>query len=308
MKKVVVLGGCGFIGSHVAEYLIQKKYNVIIIDNLSTGNIDNKPKEAKLYKINIGDSKKLEQIFKKEKPKIIFHCASSLVSVQESIGNPLKSFEDIVTTSNMFTIAMKYKVKKLIFSSSANIYSKDAELPIHENSLIKPLSPYGITKLSIESYCKYVQEIFGFKTVVLRYFNVFGPRQNIGKKEGIVPILISSVINNDKMYIANQGKQSRDFVYVKDVARANVIAAEKNITGTYNVGSGKSITIMQLIRTMEKISGKKIKVVKKYKYREIMHSLSDISKITYHLDWNPIVKFEDGLKETYEYYYNNTKK
>lgn len=302
MKKILITGGCGFIGSHVAEKFLKENYKVIIVDNLSTGNIANKPHKAVFYNVDLLDKKKLEKIFYKEKPDLISHHASALVGVRESIINPKKAFTDIEIMINIVDLMKKYSVDHLLFSSSANVYDRYAALPIKEDSKLNPLSPYGVTKMAIESYCNYISQFYGIKITIFRYFNVFGPRQLIRKREGVISNIISSIAKNKSIIIFGDGNQTRDFVYVEDIANANYLAAEKKTNGIFNIGRGNGTSINEIIAINEKIWGKKVKVIYKKSINEIEHSIADTVKAKKYLGWEIKIKFEQGIKKTVAFY------
>lgn len=300
MKKILVLGGCGFIGSHVAEVFVKNNYPVYIIDNLSTGKLENKPQKAKFYNLDLRNREKLDKIFKEIKPDVISHHASGLVGVQESVDDPKKAFSDLEITANVVELAKKHKIKHIIFSSSANVYAKGELVPISEESNINPISPYGITKLAIESYLNY-SSVFGLKVTIFRYFNVYGPRQSFEKVGGIVPVLINSLSKNSKALIFG-GNQTRDFIYAEDIAYANFLASKKGVAGIYNVGSGEGISINNLINILEKLTNQKLNITRRKKFTEIDDSVADISKIKNSLGWKPQISLEKGLIKTIEFY------
>jgi UDP-glucose 4-epimerase len=298
MKKVLITGGAGFIGSHIADAFLEDGYDVVVIDNITTGSKRNISSKVLFYKNDLNDLKKVKEIISLEKPQIISHHASGLVGVKESILNPQKAFQDMIIAANVFEAAKDNDVKHIIFSSSANVYAKTTLVPIVESSPVNPLSPYGITKLAIEAYCQYLTQIWNMKFTIFRYFNVYGPRQRIGDYAGIVSSIINKALKNEEIIISGSGKQSRDFIYVKDIAYANLMAAKKKIEGVFNVGTMKDVSINELIYSIERIMGKKLKKKYKTSFDQINRSLADNTKIKKVLQWEPKTKIIDGLKET----------
>lgn len=302
MKKILITGGAGFIGSHVSDAFLQKEYKVVVVDKELTENIKNISKKIKFYNIDLNDAQSIRDLIEKEKPHVISHHASELVGVKESIINPQKAFQDIILASNLFEAAKNTTVKQIIFSSSANIYDKKSILPINELAKVNPVSPYGITKLAIETYCSYLEQMWGMKFTIFRYFNVYGPRQRLTKDAGIIPLIIDKTLKNKEVIIYGTGEQTRDFTYVKDIAYANVLASEKNVSGIFNVGTMKELSINKLIKLIEEMLGKKIKRKYKSNFDEIGRSLADNSKIKKYLQWSPETNFKDGLSATIKYY------
>lgn len=303
MKKILITGGTGFIGSHVAEAFLQKGYKVIILDKV-VKNTKNSSKNFSSYKINLNNVKSIKKIIETEKPHVISHHASNLVGVKQSILSPQTAFRDIVMTSNLFEAAKNTTVKQIIFSSSANIYDKKSSIPITELSPLGPLSPYGITKLAIENYCEYLKRMWNMRFTIFRYFNVYGPRQRVTKDAGIIPLLINKSLKNQEVIINGTGEQTRDFSYVKDIAQANVLAAEKNIEGIFNVGTMQEVSLNQLIILIEEIMGKKIKKSYQKNFDEIDRSLADNSRVKKYLKWYPKTSLKQGLSKTFNYYKN----
>lgn len=308
MKKILVTGGAGFIGSHVSDAFLQRGYKVIIVDKVLTENIKNISRNVSFYNVDLNDAQPIKEIIKQEKPDVISHHASGLVDVNESIVNPQKSFQDIILTSNLFEAAKNSTVKQIIFSSSANVYDRKSTLPVNEFAPVSPISPYGVAKLAIEAYCSYLEQTWGMKFTIFRYFNVYGPRQRLTKQAGIIPILINATLENRDVIIYGTGEQSRDFTYVKDVAYANVLASEKNISGIFNMGTGEELSINELIRLIEEILNKKVKRKYESNFDQIDRSLADNSKIKKNLQWYPQTSIRDGLKETISYYKNVRRK
>jgi len=243
-KLIVVTGGAGFIGSHIAEEL-SKDNDVIVIDNLYAGKIENIPPNVKFIQADIRDYKSIAELI--SQADYVFHEAA-LVSVVESVERPLLTEEiNVLGTLNILK-ALSDGQGKLIFASSAAVYGDNQNLPLKESEKPKPLSPYGITKVSAEYYCKVFYELYGVPTVSLRYFNVFGERQGYNQYAGVISIFINRALKGEPLIIYGDGKQTRDFIYVKDVVKANILAAESSRANgkVFNVARGERTTIVEL--------------------------------------------------------------
>ncbi len=298
-KKVVVTGGLGFIGSHLIESLNENN-NVIIVDNQSSGDIKNvKGFDFTKIDTNLGDITQLnlENIF--EGADYVFHMAA-MTSVTQSVMDPIGCNEiNITGTLKVLEAARKCGVKKLVFSSSAAVYGDTESLPITEKIPINPLSPYAVAKATGELYCNVYSEIYGLPTVALRYFNVFGPRQNPESNyASVIPIFVDKILKNETPIIYGDGEQTRDFVHVKRVVEANILSAESKETGVFNIGLGKSTSINQLFEIVKNAIGKDIEP--KYEDEragEIKHSFADISKAK-SIGYMPKGDLVDDLSDT----------
>ena len=302
-KKVAVTGGLGFIGSHLVERLNENN-DLVIVDNQSSGNIKNiQDLDFSRIDTDFGDITRvnLERIF--EDVDYVYHMAA-VTSVPQSVNDPLRSNEvNITGTLKVLEAAKKCGVKKLIFSSSSAVYGETASLPISEKNPVNPLSPYAVTKVTGELYCTLYSEIYDLPTIALRYFNVFGPKQDPESQyAAVIPIFIDKILKNQRPVIYGDGEQTRDFVNVKEVVDANILAAESNETGSYNIGLGKSTTINYLFEMIKETMKKDIKpVYKNERSGEIKHSVADISKAR-SLGYSPKNDFTDELAETVEWF------
>jgi UDP-glucose 4-epimerase len=306
MKKAIVTGGAGFIGSHITEELVKRGYKVTIFDNLSTGKLSNiesslNGKDVELVKGSIVDLPLLRKVF--SGADYVFHEAA-IPSVPRSINNPKKSHNANVTgTLNVLLAARDKGVKKLVYASSSSVYGDTPTLPKVEDMTPNPLSPYAITKLASEYYCKVFQNIYGLKTVCLRYFNVYGPRQDPDSPyAAVIPLFFRNAIEGKSPIIFGDGEQSRDFTFVKDVAEANVQAAESNATGIFNLGNSQRITVNRLVQIIIELVGNKNvePVYKETRPGDILHSLADITRAKT-FGYNPKYDLEAGLKEVFKY-------
>ena len=302
-KKVAVTGGLGFIGSHLVERLNENN-ELVIVDNQSSGNIKNiQDLDFSRIDTDFGDITRvnLERIF--EDVDYVYHMAA-VTSVPQSVNDPLRSNEvNITGTLKVLEAAKKCGVRKLIFSSSSAVYGETESLPINEKNPINPLSPYAVTKATGELYCRVYSEIYDLPTIALRYFNVFGPKQDPKSQyAAVIPIFIDKILKNQRPVIYGDGEQTRDFVNVKHVVDANILAAESNETGTYNIGLGKSTTINYLFEMIKETMEKDIKpVYKNERHGEIKHSVADISKAR-SIGYSPKNDFTDELAETVEWF------
>ena len=302
-KKIAVTGGFGFIGSHLISRL--NEYNdVVIVDDQSSGNIKNiEHLDFSSIDTNFGDITKvnLERIF--EGVDYIFHMAA-VTSVPQSVKDPLRSNEvNITGTLKVLEAARSCDVKKLIFSSSSAIYGETEILPISEKNPLNPLSPYAVSKATGELYCNVYSEIYNLPNISLRYFNVFGPRQDPKSQyAAVIPIFIDNLLKNKSPVIYGDGEQTRDFVSVKQVVDANILAAQSKETGSYNIGLGKSTTINQLFEIIKESLGKNIEpVYREERAGEIKHSVADISKAK-SIGYSPKKDFKDELVETVSWF------
>jgi UDP-glucose 4-epimerase len=302
-KKIVITGGLGFIGSHLVESLIEAN-DVTIIDDQSSGKLDyikslNK-QNIELIKGNINDLN-LNKIL--EDKDYLFHEAA-LVSVPESILNPLHFNEvNIKGTLQVLMAARDSNIKKMVFASSAAVYGNNKSLPLSEEATLNPLSPYAVNKVTGEMYCQVFTEAYGLPTVSLRYFNIFGPRQDPNSQyAAVIPNFINAILNNQRPIIYGDGEQSRDFIYVKHVAEANIKACESNVTGVFNVAFGKSTTINELVKIINEVIGKNIEpIYEESRPGDVKHSIADISEASL-FGFNPQSDFKSELRKTVEWF------
>lgn len=305
--KILITGGAGFIGSHIVDLLIDRGYQVVVIDNLKTGKKENLNPQAKFYKADICDLEALENIFKKEKPDYISHQAAH-ASVRESVENPQYDAQvNILGGINVLELSVKYNVRKFIFASTGGaLYGEANIISTPETYLAHPISPYGVTKLAIENYLFYYGVMRNLNYVTLRYANVYGERQDPFGEAGVVAIFSQKIAKDIQPVINGDGKQTRDYVYVGDVARANLLALESDKTKVaYNIGTGIETSVNELFKIMVKISGKKVKEVHgAAKKGEQKRSALDFTKIKKELKWEPLTKLNDGLRRTYLWFKN----
>jgi UDP-glucose 4-epimerase len=298
-KRVIITGGAGFIGSNIAEELSADN-EVIIIDDLSSGRIQNiehltKRSNVSFIHGSITELSLLQKAF--AGADYIFHQAA-LASVPLSIDDPLRTNEvNILGTLNVLVTARDCNVKKVVFASSCAIYGDTPSLPARENLPTNPLSPYAVTKATGEQYCSVFRHVYGLPTVCLRYFNVYGPRQD-PKSEyaAVVPKFITAALSSRPLIIFGDGKQTRDFVFVKDVVSANVSAAQADIAGAFNIGSGRQTSVIDLANLVLKLAGRDVApLYHPPKAGEIRHSFADISRAS-EFGYSPQHNLEEGIK------------
>ena len=302
-QTILITGGAGFIGSHLADKLIKQGYKVVVIDNLSTGRKENLNSEAKFYKIDI-QSLKVAQIFQKEKPDIIFHLAAQ-IDVRKSVKNPTKDAKiNILGTLNLLENCKKFGIKKFIFASTGGaIYGEANIIPTPETYSELPLSPYGIAKLTIEKYLNYYHRVFDLPFVALRYGNVYGPRQNSKGEAGVIAIFCDKMLKKKQLIINGNGRQTRDYVFIDDVVKANILALKKNKNGIFNIGTAKETDVNTIFRELKKLTGLKCKKVHSLqKSGEQKQSCFDFSKAKKELNWQPKYGLDEGLKKTLNFF------
>ncbi|WOV86830.1 NAD-dependent epimerase/dehydratase family protein [Sporosarcina oncorhynchi] len=299
--KVLVTGGYGFIGSHVAERFHQEGYDVIIIDNLTTGKKENVSFKHNSYILSIEDSK-CEEIFRSHKIDVAVHLAAQ-VSVANSVTDPTYDAEsNIVGLVNILNLAAKYDVKKFLYASSAAVYGLQTKLPITEQMECAPISPYGISKLSGELYCEKWGELYGLETLGFRFSNVYGPRQDGLGEGGVISIFMNRLLTEQPLIVLGDGEQTRDFIYVEDVAFAIYRGANSTQTGVYNLSVNKQTSVNRIIEVMDAIQPITEVIYKEKRVGDIDHSVLDNQKLMHDLDWSPLYTIEEGLSKTASYF------
>ena len=301
--KVLVTGGAGFIGSHLVDRLIQEGHEVVVVDNLLTGKRRNLNKEARFYKQDI-QSSRLERVFSRERPLLVMHLAAQ-VDLRRSVEDPIFDAQvNILGTLNLLEQAVKYGTRKVIFSSSGGaIYGEQDVFPAPESHPIRPLSPYGISKLNGEQYLAYYQRVSGIQHVILRYSNVYGPRQDPDGEAGVVAIVTGKMLAGEQPIINGNGRQTRDFVFVDDVVEANLAVMGKEVQGIYNVGTAEETSVNDLFRLLVELTNANCKELHgPAKKGEQARSVVDISRLRQELGWEPKVPLREGLKRTVEFF------
>jgi len=302
--NVLVTGGAGFIGSHVVEGLIKEGFSPIVVDNLSTGKTENLNPKALFYQQDIEDEEMMERIFMLHKPVYVFHLAAQS-SVSISVRNPVEDARtNILGTLVLLQKSVKYGVKKFIFSSTGGaIYGDNVNIPTSEEELPNPISPYGIAKLSVERYLDFFSKEYNLDYVSLRYSNVYGPRQDPYGEAGVVAIFTNKMLRGEKVTIFGDGEYIRDYIYVDDVVRANILSVEKGKNMVLNIGTGRGTTVNDLFKMLKNIIGYTGEpVYAPPRKGDVRKSVLDCSKAKQILGWEPKVSLEEGLRRTVEYF------
>lgn len=305
--KFLVTGGAGFIGSHITDALVKNGDKVIVLDDFSSGRRENL--EAVLDKIELveGDIRDKAVVLKvMQGVDYVLHQAA-LRSVPKSLGNPeLYNDVNINGTLNILNAAKEAKVKRVIFASSSSIYGETDRLPEKEDLLPLLISPYALTKLSGEYYCRIFSQIYGLETTSLRYFNVFGPRQSLENQYAVViPRFITCMLKDERPPVHGDGKQTRDFTYVENVVQANIKAATTPgiKCEVFNIACGRSYSVLDIVKYVNKILEKDIKpALGPVRPGDVKHTLADITKAKKILKFEPKIGFEEGLKKTVDYF------
>jgi len=307
-NKALVTGGAGFIGSHLVEALVAGKCRVTVLDNLSSGSQKNLEPLKDHITFYQGDIRQRDILEKAAAGcDVIFHLAA-VVAVQQTIDNPVESAEiNDIGTVNVFEAARSENVRRIVFSSSCAVYGDDPLLPKTETMNPKPTSPYAVHKLSAEHYARIYFELFGLESVSLRYFNVFGPRQDPSSPySGVISLFMTRAASKQAPVIYGDGNQSRDFVYVQDVVKANLLAAAMNHPqgSTFNIGTGNQVRINRLWELIASLSGQK-KLVPRYepaRAGDVLHSYAEMEFTSSKLKFKTDFSLEQGLEMTFEWY------
>ncbi|MGE5796838.1 MAG: NAD-dependent epimerase/dehydratase family protein [Ignavibacteria bacterium] len=304
--KILVTGGAGFIASQIADAFINEGHKVFIIDDLSTGFEKNINPKAEFIKADICDLE-LSSLFEKEKFDLVDHHAAQM-DVRRSVADPVFDANiNILGTINLLKNAVKTGVKKFMFASTGGaVYGEQKYFPADEHHPTNPLSPYGISKLSVEKYLYFYKVQYNLNYTILRYANIYGPRQNPFGEAGVVAIFSSKLIKGEQPVINGTGEQTRDYVFVGDVVQANLITLNDKESDIYNIGTGQETNVNQLFGLLNKIIGKN----KEEKHGpaapgEQMRSVITSDKIFKKFGWRPSASLEEGLKKTVEFFAKN---
>lgn len=305
--KFLVTGGAGFIGSNIVRELIKQNHEVIVIDNLLTGKLENLKDILKKIKFVKGDIIDLNLLKKEFKDVDYVLHQAALPSVPHSVEDPITSNQNNINgTLNVLIAARDCGVKRVIYAASSSVYGNAKELPKNEEMNSNPLSPYAITKFCGELYCKVFYDLYGLETVVLRYFNVFGPRQDPNSQyAAVIPRFINLMLKNKRPTIFGDGLQTRDFTYVQNIVEANLLACKaKNVAGKiFNIACEKRISLNQLVEIINKVLKTNIKSIHdKERKGDVKHSLADITKAKKILGYKVNYDFEYGLRKTIEWF------
>jgi len=307
MANVLVTGGAGFIGSHTTEKLLEEGHFVVCVDNFDPY-YDPQIKKKNIrpfldnenFKLIVGDVRDfnlLKEVIQEYSIDYVIHEAAQ-AGVRISVIDPVKPHEVNATgTLNVLRASLDSNVKKVVYASSSSVYGKVKYLPFDEGHPTEPVSPYGVTKLMGEHYCRVFDEIYGLKTVSLRYFTVYGPRM---RPDLAISIFTRRALNNEPIEIFGDGSKTRDFTYIDDVVRANLIAMKKG-RGVYNIGGGSRISILELAKLIIRLTGSTSKIIFKEDMKgDAMHTWANIEKARRELGWKPEVAIVNGLKRYLE--------
>lgn len=295
--KVLVTGAAGFIGSYVVQALLEKEISVVAVDNLSTGKLTNLTENVPFYKIDITD-KALENVFQTEFPDYVIHLAAQS-SVIESMINPVEDCQsNILGTLNILRFAKQYGVKKCVVASTAAVYGNPTIFPVGEDSKLSPLSFYALSKLSAENYILLYEKLFNLSSTILRFSNVYGPKQ----PNGVITSLIECLVEGETPIIYD-GNQTRDFIYVKDIAQACIQSMLSKQTGIFNISSNRELSIKQLYKEITDAMGVHTEPVYEIlRDGEIERSVLSNVKAIASLGWTPTYHLEEGIRETIGHY------
>jgi UDP-glucose 4-epimerase len=301
--NILITGGAGFIASHIADANVWRRNKVIILDNLSSGGRENINPRAKFYKKDIYRDN-LEKIFSENKIDIINHHAAQ-IDLRKSQTDPVFDARiNIEGSLNLLRLAVKYKVKKIVFASSGGaVYGEQEYFPADEKHRTEPLSPYGISKLTVEKYLEFFRSYYGIGYVCLRYSNVYGPRQSMKGEAGVVAVFNKKILAGQNPVINGEGKQTRDYVFVGDVVRANLLAQNYRGSGIFNICTGRETSVNKLFRLINKNLNNRAK--KNHGpgiYGEQVRSVLSNKLAGKALLWKPVIGIEEGIEKTCEWF------
>ena len=300
--KVLVTGGAGFIGSHTVDALVGAGQVVTVVDDLSTGARANVNDAAVLEQVDVKDPVALDGVVQRASPDVVMAFAGR-VDVRRSIEDPMQDAStNVLGSLNTFCAGARYGAGRLIFASTGGALYGEASVPADEHTPIQPLSPYGVAKHAAEQYLAWAGQHYGVACTTLRYANVYGPRQNASQEAGVVALFLTCMLQGDPPVVRGDGLQTRDFVYVQDVVRANLLAMESP-SGTYNIGTGSATRITDLAALCARLHGHDIGIRHgPVVAGEVRHSVLDVGLAGEQLGWRPLWLLEDGIRETLQWY------
>ncbi len=307
--KILFTGGAGFIGSNVVDALIDLGHEVIVVDNLSTGFKRNVNSGAKFYKLSIGD-KSLSAIFERERPEVVNHHAAQ-IDVRKSGDDPVADAEDnILGSLNLITNCVQFGVKRIIYASTGGaIYGDPEYIPADEKHPVNPIAQYGVSKHTVEHYLYLYQRLHGLDYVILRYANVYGPRQNPFGEAGVVAIFATQMLTGRQPTIFGPGDKTRDYVHVSDVTAANILAFERGTNTILNIGTGVETSDQEVFDTLADALDYDVEPHNaEVRKGEVYRIALECSRARQELGWSPVLSFKEGIAGTAEYYRELAKK
>jgi UDP-glucose 4-epimerase len=305
--KVLVTGGAGFIGSHVVDALIEEGHTVVVVDDLSTGRAEFVNPRARLYQLDIR-SPELAEVLDQERPELINHHAAH-ADVRRSVTDPVHDADvNIIGSLNLLECVRQHGASKLVYASTGGaIYGEPVYLPCDESHPLNPICPYGVSKLTVERYLSYYGHAYGLQYAILRYPNVYGPRQDPTGEGGVVAIFARQMLRGEQVVINGSGDQQRDFLYVADVVRANILAQDHLDRQTYNLGTGVGTSVNDLFALMADETGYGAKPTHAPpRAGETFKIYLDASKARQELSWQPETRLDEGLSRTIPSFRNPT--
>lgn len=321
-EKILVTGGAGFIGSHIVDLFFENNYDIVVIDDLSSGRKENLHSEIKFYKVNITNARDLAKVFEKEKPDYTIHEAAQ-ISVSLSVRDPLFDAQtNIIGSLNLLQNCVKYRVKGVVFASSGGtVYGEPKEFPVNENHPLIPLSPYGISKVTVEHYLNFYKKNYQLDYVALRYGNVYGPRQDPFGEAGVIAIFIQKMLKGERPTINGDGEYIRDYVYVKDVAYATLLAlqnikkrSQAQISAEFKIKPKQSLDGLNLGTEQGTSVNELFTLLKEYikfshsanygpeRAGDLRKNILSCQKIQNTFQWKPQTELWLGLKETIDWF------
>ena len=302
MERVIVTGGAGFIGSHIVDRLILNGFEVAVLDNMLSGFKSNINQKATFYEIDLY-SDDLDVIIEEFKPSLVYHLAAqSSVSVSES--NPNKDANiNILGSLNLYKACNNSTVKRIILSSTGGaIYGNQKILPCSEQNELNPISPYGVSKLASEKYLEVFSELYGYEYTILRYGNVYGPRQNPSGEAGVISIFAGLLLNGETAKIFGDGNQERDYIYISDVVDANILALNSTNKSIYNISTGQGLSVIEIFNQIKKITkSSNNPIFMPSRKSDVNKIILDNTKAINELKWKPKITIENGISNTINY-------
>lgn len=304
--KILVTGGAGFIGSHIVDQLLNEGVEVVVVDNLSTGYRENVASTARFYEVDVTEIGQLQPIFKAEKPEVVVHLAAQK-SVTASVEDPIfDAQQNILGSIHLMEAARDFGVKKFVFASTGGaLYGETESIPSGERVRTLPESPYGIAKLAVEHYLRYYGQTHNLRSAVLRLANVYGPRQDPHGEAGVVAIFCQKALADEPLTVFGDGRQTRDYVFVSDVANAFCCAARHDGNLVVNIGTSEESSVLDIISHLNLACGRELKIQHQdSRPGEVRRSALNYAAAKRHIGWEPKVKFVDGVRKTLQWFSN----